>query len=309
MSEYHTSVLLKESIEALNIKEDGIYIDATAGGGGHSAEILKNLSEKAKLVLIDRDPDAISEISKRFAGDKRVTIVRDNYKNIISVLNHLNIEQVDGIIADLGVSSHQLDTDSRGFSFHKNAPLDMRMSKDGISAKDIVNTYEQEEIKRILFEYADEKFAGKIANEIVNYRQNKEIETTFELAEIVKNAYPQRERRKSHPARKTFQALRIEVNGELTDLEFSVKNMFESLSVGGRLAIITFHSAEDRIVKNVFREFAQGCICPPEFPVCVCGHKSQGKIIVRKKSPSEIETEKNTRAKSARLRCIEKIYK
>lgn len=307
MSEYHESVLLSESIETLNINKDGVYVDATAGGGGHSSEILKHLSNKGKLILIDRDPDAIEELSKRFKDETRVKIVRDNYRNINAILDYLKIEKVDGIIADLGVSSHQLDTTDRGFSYHKDALLDMRMSKEGLSAKDVVNTYEKEDLKRIFRDYADERFADRIAGNIINYRENKEINTTFELVEIIKKSYPQSYLKNGHPARKTFQALRIEVNGELTDLKISVENMFKSLKTGGRLAIITFHSAEDRIVKNVFLELSKGCICPPEFPICVCGHKSEGNIIVRKKSPGEKELESNKRSKSARLRCIERI--
>lgn len=307
MSDYHESVLLTESIEALNINKDGIYVDATAGGGGHSSEILKHLSNNGKLISIDRDPDAIKELNKRFKDETRVKIVKDNYRNIIAILDSLKIEKVDGIIADLGVSSHQLDMADRGFSYHKDAPLDMRMSKEGLSAKDIVNTYEKEELKRILRDYADERFADRIAGNIIDYRESKEIKTTFELVEIIKKSYPQSFLKNGHPARKTFQALRIEVNGELTDLKTSVENMFKSLKVGGRLAIISFHSAEDRIIKNIFLELSKGCICPPEFPICVCGHKSEGKIIVRKKSPSEKELESNKRSKSARLRCIEKL--
>lgn len=307
MSDYHESVLLTESIEALNINKDGIYVDATAGGGGHSSEILKHLSNNGKLISIDRDPDAIKELNKRFKDETRVKIVKDNYRNIIAILDSLKIEKVDGIIADLGVSSHQLDMADRGFSYHKDAPLDMRMSKEGLSAKDIVNTYEKEELKRLLRDYADERFADRIAGNIIDYRENKEINTTFELVEIIKKSYPQSFLKNGHPARKTFQALRIEVNGELTDLKMSVENMFKSLKVKGRLAIISFHSAEDRIIKNVFLELSKGCICPPEFPICVCGHKSEGKIIVRKKSPSEKELESNKRSKSARLRCIEKL--
>lgn len=307
MSDYHESVLLTESIEALNINKDGIYVDATAGGGGHSSEILKHLSNNGKLISIDRDPDAIKELNKRFKDETRVKIVKDNYRNILAILDSLKIEKVDGIIADLGVSSHQLDMADRGFSYHKDAPLDMRMSKEGLSAKDIVNTYEKEELKRILRDYSDERFADRIAGNIIDYRESKEINTTFELVEIIKKSYPQSFLKNGHPARKTFQALRIEVNGELTDLKTSVENMFKSLKVGGRLAIISFHSAEDRIIKNIFLELSKGCICPPEFPICVCGHKSEGKIIVRKKSPSEKELESNKRSKSARLRCIEKL--
>ena len=212
MSEYHESVLLSESIETLNINKDGVYVDATAGGGGHSSEILKHLSNKGKLILIDRDPDAIEELSKRFKDETRVKIVRDNYRNINAILDYLKIEKVDGIIADLGVSSHQLDTTDRGFSYHKDALLDMRMSKEGLSAKDVVNTYEKEDLKRIFRDYADERFADRIAGNIINYRENKEINTTFELVEIIKKSYPQSYLKNGHPARKTFQALRIEVN-------------------------------------------------------------------------------------------------
>ena len=267
----HISVLLEESVNALDIKPDGIYVDCTAGGGGHSAEVLKKLGENGRMILFDRDPDAIETVTNRFKDDNRVTIVHSNFSEIKKVLGELNISGVDGVIADLGVSSHQLDTVERGFSFHYDAPLDMRMSQQGTTAEDIVNSYSQKELFNVINKYGEEKFASSVANAIVKARDKKRIETTLELAEIVSNAIPAKFRRNGHPARKTFQAIRIEVNAELTVLENTLPDMFEALNKDGVLAIISFHSLEDRIVKDYFRTLKEGCTCPKDFPVCVCG--------------------------------------
>ena len=294
----HISVLLEPTVESLNIKPGGLYVDCTAGGGGHSAFALSKL-DGGRMILIDRDPSAVENLHARFDSDPRVTVVRDNFANIRSVLDSLDLEGecANGIMADLGVSSHQLDCAERGFSYHKDAPLDMRMSREGASAADIVNTYSQREIQNILYKYADEKFAPAIAKSIVSYRAKKTIETTLELASIVSDAVPAAAKRSGHPARKTFQALRIEVNGELDRLGDAVESMFDALLPGGRLAIITFHSLEDRIVKNKFKSFCEGCICPPDFPVCVCGRKPRGKIPFKPITPSAREIEQNPRSR------------
>ncbi len=299
----HIPVLFNETIESLEIKPDGVYVDCTAGGGGHSAEIAERLTT-GRLIAIDRDPDAIDVLTKRFDGIPQVTVVRDTYDHIKEILGGV---KADGIIADLGVSSFQLDEASRGFSFHKDAPLDMRMSKTGRSARDLVNELSVGELTRIIREYGEEKYANRIANNIVSARQIKEIETTFELIEIIKKSMPQKAMRDSHPARRTFQALRIEVNGELTQLNTALDDMFECLNVGGILSIITFHSLEDRMVKQRFNSFAQGCICPKEFPVCVCGRTPRGKIKLKGIAPSAEELKENPRSHSARLRSIEKL--
>lgn len=303
----HKSVLLGETIESLNIKPDGIYVDCTAGGGGHSGEIAKRL-ESGRLIAIDQDPEAIEVLHERLGKFDCVTIVHDNFVNLKNILSSLEIENVDGILADLGVSSHQLDKGERGFSFHCDAPLDMRMSKEGLSAADLVNTLEEKELCRIIQKYGEEKFAPRIAKNIVSKRQAKPIETTLELAEIVKEAIPAAARRTGgHPARKTFQALRIEVNGELEKLSNSLDDMFDSLSVGGRLSIITFHSLEDRMVKQRFAHYCEGCICPPSFPICVCGKTPRGRLAFKFKKAGEKELEENPRSRSATLRTIEKI--
>lgn len=299
----HIPVLFNETIQSLEIKPDGVYVDCTAGGGGHSAEIAERLTT-GRLIAIDRDPDAIAVLKKRFDGVSQVTVVHDTYNHIKEILGGV---KADGIIADLGVSSFQLDEASRGFSFHKDAPLDMRMSKTGRSAKDLVNELSVGELTRIIREYGEEKYANRIANNIVSARQIKEIKTTFELIEIIKKSMPQKAMRDSHPARRTFQALRIEVNGELTQLNTALDDMFECLRVGGILSIITFHSLEDRMVKQRFNSFAQGCICPKEFPVCVCGRTPRGKIKLKGIAPSAEELEENPRSHSARLRSIEKL--
>lgn len=304
----HIPVFYNEAVDALNVREDGVYVDCTAGGGGHSSLICEKL-KSGRLVAIDQDPDAITVLSERFSGRDNVTVVKSNFENLSEILDSLSIDKVSGIIADLGVSSYQLDTAQRGFSFHNDAPLDMRMSRDGMSAADIVNSYDEKTLQNIIFRYSEEKYASLIAAKIVQKRQEKRIETTFELAEIIKEAYPSSARRKSagHPARKTFQALRIEVNGELEKLEKTLDVMFDRLEKGGRLSIITFHSLEDRIVKKSFASFCSGCTCPPEFPVCVCGKKPRGKLCFKVKGPSKEEIERNYRSRSAKLRAIEKL--
>ena len=307
MSEFkHIPVLFNETIDALNVRPDGIYVDCTAGGGGHCAAVAERLTT-GRIIAIDQDPEAVANLQERFKNNGRVTIVHDNFVNISSILENLGIDGVDGIMADLGVSSHQLDTDERGFSFHKDAPLDMRMSMEGMSAADLVNTASQRELQKIIYTYGEEKFAPSIARNIVKAREKKPIETTFELVDIIKASMPMKAKRDGHPARKTFQALRIEVNGELEKLERALDDMFEALNPSGRIAIITFHSLEDRIVKKRFNKFCEGCICPPEFPVCVCGRKPRGKLPFKSKAPTENEVGENFRAHSARLRAIEKI--
>lgn len=303
----HKSVLFDETIDALNIKPDGVVVDCTGGGGGHSTAALARLGENGRLIVIDRDPDAIKVLTERFSDDKRVTVVHENFFNISSILVALGINGADSIMADLGVSSYQLDEAERGFSFHHDAPLDMRMSKTGRSAKELVNELSAGELKRILYDYGEEKFAPRIVSAIIREREKAPIETTFQLADIIREAYPAAARRDGHPARKTFQALRIEVNGELSNLGQAVKDMFGSLNKGGRLAIISFHSLEDKIVKNSFASFTGGCTCPPEFPVCVCGKTPQGKICFKSKTATSREIEENSRSRSAKLRAIEKL--
>lgn len=299
----HISVLFDETIESFEIKPDGFYVDCTCGGAGHSSEILKSI-KSGTLVAIDRDPDAIKVINERIGSNKCVEIVNDNFFNIKNILGE---RKADGILADLGVSSFQLDTAERGFSFHKEAPLDMRMSKSGKSAFDVVNTYSEQELSNIIFKYGEEKFSRSIAKNIVKARNEKPIETTLQLTEIIKDSVPAKYRRDGHPARKTFQAIRIEVNDELTGLSQAVSDMFDCLKVGGRLSIITFHSLEDRAVKETFKKFTEGCTCPKEFPVCVCGNTPSGKIINRGLSAKQNELDMNNRSRSARLRTIEKI--
>ncbi len=302
----HIPVLFNETVDALNVKPDGIYVDCTAGGGGHSSAVAEKLTT-GKLISIDQDPEAIAVLTKRFENNPNVVVVHDNFVNIRSVLNNLGIIGVDGVMADLGVSSHQLDTDARGFSFHKDAPLDMRMSMSGVSAADIVNNAPEAELRRIIYTYGEEKFAPSIAKNIVKVRETKPIETTFELVEIIKASMPMKAKRDGHPARKTFQALRIEVNQELTKLEKALDDMFDVLNPSGRLAIITFHSLEDRMVKKRFNSFCEGCTCPPQFPVCVCGNTPKGRLLFKSKAPSLNEVDENFRAHSARLRAVEKL--
>lgn len=302
----HYSVLLNECLDGLNIKPDGIYADGTAGGAGHSKEIAKRLTT-GRLIAIDRDPDAIKVATERLSG-LNATVVHSNYTEIDKILEDLDIEGLDGMLLDLGVSSYQLDNAERGFSYHSDAPLDMRMSKEGLSAYDVVNTYSYGELVRILFEYGEEKFAKNIASNIVKTRESKPIESTSELAEIVKMSVPQKIRREKNPCKKTFQALRIHVNNELGGLSEALDKAFDALNVGGRLVIITFHSLEDRLVKQRFASFCQGCTCPPEFPVCICGNTPRGKLITKKPiEPSREELEVNNRSHSAKLRIIEKI--
>jgi len=298
----HISVLLEESVDALNIKPEGVYVDCTAGGGGHSAAILSRLNENGKMYLFDRDPDAISVLTERFKDDKRVTIIHDNYSNIKAALDFLGVYSVDGIVADLGVSSFQLDTAERGFSFHNDALLDMRMSKTGKSAKDVVNTYSENELFRVITEYGEEKFAKKIASNIVKAREKKEIETTFELSDIISMSIPAKFKRDGHPARKTFQAIRIEVNNELGGLKAVLPDMFNLLNENGVLAIITFHSLEDKIVKDYFNTLKQGCTCPKDFPVCVCGKTPKAVVKTGGVKAGQKELDNNKRSRSAKLR-------
>ena len=307
MAFQHMTVLLKEAVDGLNIRPDGIYVDGTAGGGGHSAEILSRLTA-GSLYSIDQDPDAIAAVTERFAGDSRSHILQGNFGDIGRLLTDAGVAAVDGVLLDIGVSSHQLDERSRGFSYHDNAPLDMRMSQSGATAADLVNTLDVGELARIISLYGEEKYAFSIAKGIVRYREDKPIETTLELAEIVKNNVPQKARRDGHPARKTFQAVRIAVNHELEALENGLRGAFELLNSGGRLSVITFHSLEDRIVKQFMRQQAEGCTCPKEFPVCVCGKTPKAEIITRKPIyPSEQELALNPRARSAKLRVCEKL--
>ena len=306
----HVSVLLNECLEGLNIKENGIYVDGTLGGAGHSSEILKRLSKEGRLIGIDQDTDALKAAKERLKDYSNVTFVHSNFSNIENVLNNLNIDGVDGILMDLGVSSYQLDEGERGFSYMKDAPLDMRMNRENdFSAYNVVNEYSEEDLYRIIRDYGEEKFAKRIASFIVENRQEKNIETTLELVEIIKNAIPAKARREGpHPAKRTFQAIRIEVNSELSILNKTIEDGVEKLNKGGRMAIITFHSLEDRIVKNKFRDLAVSCRCPKEFPVCVCGEKAKVKIISRKAiEPTKEEVEVNPRSRSAKLRDIEKL--
>lgn len=307
----HKSVLLEETVDSLNIKLDGIYVDGTLGGGGHAFEVCSRLGEKGRLIGIDQDADAIHAASERLSvfGD-RVTVVRNNYVNIAEVLASLGIEKVDGIYLDLGVSSYQLDTAERGFTYREeDAPLDMRMDQRGSeTAADIVNTYSESDLYRIIRDYGEDRFAKNIAKHIVKRRQEKPFETAGELAETIRAAIPARVRATGgHPAKRTFQAIRIELNHELDVLENSIDRMIDFLNPGGRLSIITFHSLEDRIVKNRFRINENPCTCPPEFPVCMCGKKSKGRVVTRKPIvPTEEELETNKRSKSSKLRVFER---
>ncbi len=306
----HVSVLLKKSVDGLNIKENGIYADGTLGGGGHSEEILRRLGTGGLLVGIDRDEEAIEASKKRLHSFGNIRYVHDNYKNIKEILKREGIEKLDGAVLDLGVSSYQLDNRQRGFSYMEDAPLDMRMNRsDPISAYDVINTYSEQRLADIFFEYGEEKFSRKIARSIISRRENAPVRTTLELVDIIKASIPERFRQKgSHPAKRVFQAVRIEVNGELRDLRNALDDFFDVLSPGGRLAVITFHSLEDRIVKTAFASYAKGCTCPPDFPVCVCGNKPRAKVITRKPIlPDEAECEYNKRAKSAKLRVAEKF--
>lgn len=308
MDFHHTSVLLNECIEGLNIDPGKTYVDGTTGGAGHSGEIAKRLTT-GTLICLDKDPDALQIATERLKEYKNVKIVRADFLNIKQVCHSLNADKLGGVLLDLGVSSHQLDTPDRGFSYHNDAPLDMRMSQEGLSAYDVVNTYDIKELTKVLREYGEEKFAYPIVKQIVRKRQEKPIETTLQLVEIIKSALPEKEKRKAkNPARKTFQAIRIEVNKELENLSTALNDAFSLLASGGRLCVITFHSLEDRIVKQQFKTFSTGCTCPPDFPVCVCGKTPQGKIITKKPiTATEEELKVNKRSRSAKLRIIEKI--
>lgn len=306
----HYSVLLKESVDALNAENGGIFADLTLGGGGHSLEILKRMPH-GRLIAFDQDKDAI-EASKIRLRDyiDRVTFVNENFSNLSDVLKALGIDSLDGAVIDLGVSSYQLDTPERGFSYMHNAPLDMRMNKDsGISAYDVVNTYSKDTLKKIIYEFGEEKFAPRIAAKIEAARQLKPVETTFELVDIIRSAMPDGGRgTEKHPAKRTFQAIRIEVNRELEVIKPAILAAVDALKPGCRLAVITFHSLEDRLVKNLFSSFVHPCTCPPDFPMCVCGKKPTAKLVTHKPIiPGENELEENSRSRSAKLRIIEKI--
>lgn len=305
---YHQSVLLHESIEALAIRPDGIYVDGTAGGGGHSSAIAARL-DSGRLIALDADPDAIRAAGDRLAPfAEKAQVVQANFRDMKRVLSELDIDAVDGILLDLGVSSHQFDTPMRGFSYRSDAPLDMRMSQAGPGAKELLATASYADLVRILREYGEERFAPRIADAICKQREKKPIETTFELSELVRGAYPAPARRSGHPARKTFQALRMAVNGELESLSILLDDALSLLRPGGRLCIITFHSLEDRMVKQRFLSWAQGCICPPDFPVCVCGRKPEARVVYKRGIlPGEEELEGNPRSRSARLRVAEKL--
>ena len=306
----HKSVLLYETVDSLNIKPDGIYVDGTLGGGGHAYEVASRLGENGRLIGIDQDADAIKAATERLAPFKeKVTIVRSNYRNIREVLEGLGIQKVDGIYLDLGVSSYQLDTAERGFTYRENAPLDMRMDqRNEKTAADIVNDYSEMELFRVIRDYGEDKFAKNIAKHIVRARENGRIETTDQLVEIIKAAIPAKMRMEGgHPAKRTFQAIRIELNKELEVLTESIDTMIDLLNPEGRLSIITFHSLEDRIVKLRFRDNENPCVCPPNLPVCVCGKKSKGKVITRKPIvPADVEIEENKRSKSSKLRVFER---
>lgn len=304
--QYHIPVLLQQTVDALHIKPDGIYVDGTAGGGGHSFAIASRLTT-GRLISLDRDPDAIQAASRRLEG-LPATVVRSNFSEMDKVLHQLNIPAVDGVLLDIGVSSHQLDAGERGFSYHADAPLDMRMSQEGVSAADLVNTLSEAELARIFFEYGEEKFSRRIAAAIVDKRVASPIATTLQLADIIRDAVPAAARRDGHPARRVFQALRIAVNGELDHLSTALDVAFDCLKEGGILAIITFHSLEDRIVKQRFQSWKQGCICPKDFPVCTCGRTPAAKQLQKPVTADPIELKENPRSRSAKLRCVCKLH-
>jgi 16S rRNA (cytosine1402-N4)-methyltransferase len=305
----HVPVLLNETIEALDVKKNGIYVDCTMGGGGHSSEILKKLGDGGRLIGIDQDIDALEASKKRLFQYDNVTYVHDNFYNIKDILDRLDVEKVDGILMDLGVSSYQIDSAERGFSYMKDAPLDMRMDREReLSAYDIVNKYREEDIEKIIKNYGEDRFARRIAKAIEKSRNDSPIETTFELVEIIKRAVPMKFQREGHPAKRTFQAIRIEVNSELKILDRAVCDSVERLNPGGRIGVITFHSLEDRKIKTKFKELEKPCTCPPDFPVCVCGKLPVVKILSRKPiEPNAEEKENNPRSRSAKLRVAEKI--
>lgn len=306
MEFHHLPVMLRECIDGLDIKPDGIYVDGTVGGAGHSCEIAKRLTN-GRLLAVDRDPTAVETARERLKGFN-ATVIKANYSELDRVLSEQGIDSVDGILLDLGVSSHQLDTAERGFSYRLDAPLDMRMSQEGISAKDIVNGWSEKELARIIFEYGEEKYARNIASAIIKCREQKKIDTTGELSEIIKSAVPAKAKREKNPCKKTFQAIRIAVNEELEHLSLALDKAFDALKPRGRLCVITFHSLEDRLVKQRFAAYCRGCECPPDFPVCVCGKKPRGKLINRRPiTAGEKELEENHRSSSAKLRIIEKL--
>lgn len=303
----HISVLLTESIEALAIKPDGIYVDGTAGGAGHSTQIAMRLTT-GKLIAIDKDPDAVQIATERLSPYPCAQVVRADFSEVKGVLSNLDIEQIDGMLLDLGVSSYQLDTPDRGFSYRQDGPLDMRMSAQGPSAEELVNTASEQELAKILWEYGEERYSRRIAQAIVAARLQRPITTTFELVDVIKSALPAAAMRDAHPARRTFQALRIAVNGELEILDGALTDAFNLLKPGGRLCVITFHSLEDRITKQNFASQCKGCTCPPEFPVCVCGNVPKGRLVSKKPiEPSEEELKNNPRSRSAKLRVVEKL--
>ncbi len=307
IGEYHLPVLPEETIDVLNVQPNGTYLDGTAGGGGHSFLIASRL-QNGRLISLDQDPDAIAAASERLAG-LPATVVRRNFRYMDEVLHEQQIDGVDGVLLDIGVSSHQLDEPERGFSYHTDAPLDMRMSQEGVTAADLIRELSEQELADIFFRFGEEKFSRPIARALVAVRAERPIETTLQLAEIVKGAVPAAVRRDGHPARKVFQALRIAVNAELDCLSEALDIAFDSLREGGRLAVITFHSLEDRIVKQRFAAFCKGCECPPEFPVCVCGRTPAGQLVTKKPiEASAEELERNPRSRSAKLRCIEKLH-
>lgn len=308
----HKSVLLNECIEGLNIKKEGIYVDGTLGGGGHSYEILRKLSPNGRLIGIDRDKDALNAASKKLNEFNNFTTVHDNHANILEILKNLGIQGVDGILLDLGVSSYQLDEASRGFSYMNDAPLDMRMNReDKISAYEVVNNYSEEKLSRIFFDYGEERYSKSIAKKICKVREENKISTTLELVEVIKSAMPSSAlNEKQHPAKRVFQAIRIEVNEELIKLKQAVEDSIKALNNGGRLAIITFHSLEDKIVKHTYEDMQGRCTCPKDFPVCVCNYISYGRIVNKKPIISnEEELKENPRARSAKLRIFERIIK
>ncbi len=304
----HKPIMLNECIEGLNINPDGIYVDGTVGGAGHSREIAKRITGSGKLICLDKDPDAVKTSSERLREFPRARVFLSDYSDIDLILNGFSIEGVNGILLDLGVSSYQLDNPERGFSYNFDSPLDMRMSQKGLSAYDVVNTYSKEALEKIIRENSEERFSYRIADFIVREREKSPIRTTGELSKIISDAVPAFSKREKNPSKRTFQAIRMEVNGELSHLSEALDKCFNALLPGGRLAIITFHSLEDRMVKERFVSFSTGCTCPPDFPICVCGKKPRGKIINRKPLvASEEELNENRRAMSAKLRIIEKL--
>lgn len=307
----HIPVMLSECLEGLNIKPNGIYVDGTVGGAGHSIEIVKRLTDGGKLICVDKDEEALAAAGKRLENFKnQITFIHDDYKNLVADLKNLGIDRVDGILLDLGVSSYQLDNSERGFSYMKDAPLDMRMDRSqSVTAYDVVNGMSTEELTKILFDYGEEKLARRIAENIVRERSKKPVKTTLELSKIVEDSYPAKTRWKfGHPAKRTFQAIRIQVNEELTRLGEAITDMTRTLNKGGRMAVITFHSLEDRIVKSAFKELNIECTCPPDFPVCVCGKVKEVELVNKKPiEASEEELAVNSRSQSAKLRIVEKI--